>query len=139
VDVVVTGSLIERLKRIVCDAGASVVAVGTVARASTAAVKETTPIRSLCTVTMRLDDAGACPRCPTHERLEFNPYANCMTFKLSNPRSPSQFIAYNNEAREFWQMVDTADAYEKHFVERNCHYTAFVDTARLLSHPDIGP
>lgn len=137
VDVAVTGSLLERLRRIVEQAGATVVAMGSIAKASVAKLPDTT--RFLSTVEMRLDEPRKCPRCGVLELLEFNAYANCMTVKLANARSPSQFMAYNDEAREFWEFVNTADAYEKHHIERNCHYTAYVDTVALLAHPDIGP
>src|SRR5439155_5830650 len=136
VDVVVTGRLLERLKRIVQDARATVVGTGSIAKATFAKVPDT--FRFLSAVKMRLDEAQKCRRCGVLEFREFNPFANCMTLKLANARSPSQFIAYDDEAREFWEFVNTADAYQKHYIERNCHYTAFVDTARLLSHPDIG-
>src|SRR5205807_4127210 len=137
VDVVVTGRLLERLTRIVQEARATVVATGSIAKASVAKVPDT--VRFLSAVKMRLDEPRKCLRCGVLQLLEFNPYANCMTVKLENARSPSQFIAYDDEAREFWEFVNTADAYQKHYIERNCHYTASVDTARLLSHPDIGP
>ena len=43
------------------------------------------------------------------------------------------------EALEFWREVNVAHAYEHHRKEGNTHYLSFVDTAKLISNPVVGP
>lgn len=135
-DVAVTGALHRRMADLVKRSGAKLAGMGCVVRAAGSDLPVTT--RYLAAVEMQLDAPEQCKRCGVLPKQEFNPFANCMTVRLSKARSPSEFIAKNDEAREFWELVNRADAYQKHFVERNCHYTAFVDTGKLLQHESIG-
>jgi orotate phosphoribosyltransferase len=139
VDVVVTGGLIERLSAAVRRAGAVVVGAGAVVQSQHTRALARGLLRPLCRVPMHIVAARDCPRCGRLERREFNPFANCMTAKAPTARSPSQFLDYAPEAKEFWEYVDAVDAYEHHRIERGTHYVAFVDTLKLLEHPEIGP
>jgi orotate phosphoribosyltransferase len=139
VDVVVTGGLVERLAQVVHRAGAEIVGAGAVVQSQHPSALARGLLRPLCRVPMHVVASRDCPRCGRLERREFNPFAHCMTAKAPTARSPSQFLDYAPEAREFWEYVDTVGAYEHHRVERGAHYTAFVDTLKMLEHPVIGP
>lgn len=139
VDVVVTGGLVERLSAAIRRAGAVVVGAGAVVQSQHARALARGLLRPLCRVPMHIVAARDCPRCGRLERREFNPFANCMTAKAPTARSPSQFLDYAPEAREFWEYVDAVDAYEHHRIERGTHYVAFVDTLKLLQNAEIGP
>lgn len=138
VDVVVTGGLVERLSAAIRRVGAVVVGAGAVVQSHHAQALARGLLRPLCRIPMHIVAARDCPRCGRLERREFNPFANCMTAKAPAARSPSQFLDYDPEAREFWKYVDEVGAYDHHRVERGTHYVAFVDTLKLLEHADIG-
>jgi adenine/guanine phosphoribosyltransferase-like PRPP-binding protein len=139
VDVVVTGGLVQRIRSVVRSAGAEVAGAGVVVRSQHHSSYERCLLRPLCQVKMELTAARDCPRCGRLERREFNPFSYTMTARTSAARSPSQFLEYDARAREFWQAVDLAEAYEHHHIERDVHYTAFVDTLKLLQHRETGP
>jgi orotate phosphoribosyltransferase len=139
VDVVVTGGLVERLSAAVRRARAVVVGAGAVVQSQHARALAHGLLRPLCRLPMHVVAARDCPRCARLERREFNPFANCMTAKAPTARSPSQFLDYAPDAREFWEYVDAVGAYEHHRIERGTHYVAFVDTLKLLEHAEIGP
>jgi len=134
VDVVLTGRLATELQRIVQAAGADVVGVGALVRPHGAAPVAGLKMRALCEVEMSLIDTqkAACPRCVSMARREFNPVARCMTTKCKSPRSASQFLMEDENARELWELVRTTGAYEHHRREGDTHYVGFVDTRKLL-------
>jgi orotate phosphoribosyltransferase len=138
VDVVVTGGLVERLTSAVRRAGADVVGVGAVVQSQHANALARGLLRPLCRVLMHIVAASDCPRCGRLERREFNTFSHCMTAKAPTARSPSQFLEYDSDAKDFWEQVNTVGAYEHHRIERRAHYVAFVDTLKMLMHVDIG-
>lgn len=138
VDVVVTGGLVARLTSAVRRAGSVVVGTGTVIQSQHPHALTRDSLRSLARVPMHVVAPRDCPRCGRMERREFNPFAHCMTAKAPAARSPSQFLDYDPDAREFWECVDEVGAYEHHRVERGAHYIAFVDTLKMLEHVEVG-
>ena len=52
--------------------------------------------------------------------------------EIHHPRSPSEFLSEDATARELWEHVQAAGAYEHHRREGDTHYIAFVDTRKLL-------
>jgi orotate phosphoribosyltransferase len=139
-DVVVTGTLISRLSAEIGRREGVVVKVLTLVDAGLRPVRER--FEALCAVAMDLVDPArkACPRCLAGmERAEFNTMAFKMTRRSRSPRSPSEFLARNPDAQEFWRLVDMAGAYAPHVLKDRRHYVAFVDTLRLLTHPVAGP
>ncbi len=139
VDVVVTGGLVRGLEEAVKAAGAEVVARGCLLDPGCRLGGPHPGLRALCRLRLRLQKPGECPRCGVLERRAFNPFASCMTARAPGARSPSEFLQYDGNALAFWEKVNEADAYEYHRVEGDSHYTAFVDTAKLLKHPEVGP
>jgi Orotate phosphoribosyltransferase len=91
-------------------------------------------VESLCRVAMDLAEPSECDRCDHLPSVEFNPIAGKMT-KKKPPRSPSEFLDQDSTAREFWDFVNTAGAFEHHRIDGKRHYFGFVDTARLLQLP----
>jgi orotate phosphoribosyltransferase len=138
VDVVVTGTLVERVSTAVRRTGAVVVGAGAVVQSQHPNALARDSLRALSGVPMHVVAARDCPRCGRVERREFNPFAHSMTAKAPTARSPSQFLDYDADAREFWEYVDLVGAYEHHRVERGAHYIAFVDTLKMLEHPEVG-
>ncbi|MBW3595883.1 MAG: hypothetical protein KY475_01255 [Planctomycetes bacterium] len=140
VDVSVTGTLIGRLRELVERAGAVVAVVACLVEAESPRSKRLPSLRPLCRIPMDVVDPTTehCRRCDKIEARVFNPMSQCMTQRAAHPRSPSEFLAENEEAREFWRLVDLAHAYEHHRKEEQTHYIAFVDTRKLLEHPEVG-
>lgn len=135
-DVMITGTLASRLRRIVENSGAHVVGIAVLVRPHSAAWDVSPDVRYLCEVEMNLNDPiKSCPRCGAFERKVFNPVAGYMTTKASKARSPSQFLDQDREARELWNLVNEVDAYEHHRREGATHYIGFVDTRKLLEAP----
>lgn len=141
IDVNVTGTLVERLQEVVRGAGATVAGVGCLVEALWSGSQRAEHLRSLCEISMDIVDptSASCRRCGVLPARVFNPVSQCMTQRAPHPRSPSEFLAENAEAREFWHLVDRARAYEHHRKEENTHYIAFVDTRKLLEHEEVGP
>ena len=79
-----------------------------------------------------------CQRCGILPQKVFNPIAGCMTTKSTTPRSPSEFLCEDTTARELWEHVQAAGAYEHHRREGDTHYIGFVDTQKLLETSRIG-
>jgi orotate phosphoribosyltransferase len=96
-------------------------------------------IERLCRIAMDLARPGECRRCGMLPSAEFNPIAGRMTKKKVQPRSPSEFLNNDSVARELWESVNTAAAFEHHRIVGTRHYLGFVDTAALLRHPETGP
>jgi hypoxanthine-guanine phosphoribosyltransferase len=71
-------------------------------------------------------------------KLVFNPIAGYMTARAAEPRSPTEFLNQDGNARELWEYISQANAYEHHRREGDTHYIAFVDTQKLLEHREIG-
>jgi orotate phosphoribosyltransferase len=138
-DVVITGKLMRRLQNAVQAAGGKVVACGCLVDAHYCATERPASFRALFRLPMDLSEPGNCLRCGRLEARVFNPFAGCMTARASEARSPSEFLAEHHDVLEFWERVDLAGAYQHHKVEGKAHYTAFVDTAKLLEHAEIGP
>jgi orotate phosphoribosyltransferase len=139
VDVVVTGRLMRSLEGAIQAAGAEVVARGCLLDPGCQLGELNPDLRALFRLRLDLQKPGDCPRCGVLERRAFNPFASCMTARAPGARSPSEFLLYDRNALAFWEKVNEADAYEYHRVEGDSHYTAFVDTAKLLKHPEVGP
>lgn len=141
VDVNVTGYLANRMREATVAAGATAVGIGALVQALSTVSKRPDGLRALCSISMEVVDPEvvACPRCETREVRVFNPVSHCMTRRAPNPRSPSDFLIENPEVREFWEYIDLAHAYEHHRREEQAHYIAFIDTRKLLEHPDVGP
>jgi orotate phosphoribosyltransferase len=141
VDVTVTGTLVARLKEAVQRFGSEVVGAGALACANATTRSASDFCRCLCTIAMDLRNpsSGGCPRCGVVPSRVFNPVSQSMTERARLPRSPSQFLARNRAAREFWEAVDTAEAYEHHYKEDDTHYHGFVNTQKLLEHEQVGP
>jgi hypothetical protein len=72
-------------------------------------------------------------------RREYNPVACRLTQKKHTALNVSRFLRENRHAEEFWNLVDLAQAFEHHHVEGKRHYSAYVDTYRLLTCPLTGP
>ena len=139
VDVAVTGRLVRSLEEAIRRAGAEVVALGCLLDPGDRPGEPHPGLRALWRLQLDLRDPADCPRCGVLEPRAFNPFASCMTARAPGARSPSEFLAYDPNALAFWEKVNEADAYEYHRVEGDSHYTAFVDTAKLLKHPVVGP
>jgi orotate phosphoribosyltransferase len=141
VDVSITGRLLERLKNGVQRYGAATVGAGCILAPPMHHHAEGQPLRTLGSLDMALADPrrSRCPRCATLRKLVFNPISSQMTVKRLVPRSPTEFLAEYPEAVTFWNAVDAARAYEHHHIEDKTHYIAFVDTAKMLKHPKVGP
>lgn len=140
VDVNVTGNLVNRMREAADSVGATVVGIGALVQALSTASKRPEGLRTLCSISMDIvnPEVVTCPRCETHEIRVFNPVSHCMTKRAPHPRSPSDFLVQNPDALEFWEFIDLARAYEHHHREEHAHYIAFVDTRKLLEHPDVG-
>jgi orotate phosphoribosyltransferase len=136
-DVIVTGGLATRLKSLAEHAGA--VVTDTVALVSSSTpTTEPTEAQTLCRVPMKIvasrdQDAELMQK----ESRVFNPVSGAMTQRAPSPRSPSEFLEYDDQARQFWEFIDRTGAYQHHHREGSTHYIAFVDTKRLLSHSEI--
>jgi orotate phosphoribosyltransferase len=141
IDVCVTGSLIEKLTGIIRQGGAKVAGTGCVVRAAWKDMAIDHAIRTLTNVQMDIVDPGRekCSRCKQLPRRVFNPFSHSMTEKAPTGRSPSEFLLEHAEALEFWREVNTTHAYEHHRKEGNTHYLSFIDTAKLISDPVVGP
>lgn len=141
-DVCTTSGLMDRMRHYVEKAGSQVVATGAIVAAHSDQVTHPKSLRALCHIQMSLAK-GTTPRMGTQAkmgRMEFNPLSGCMVQTDAAPVSPSQFLFDNPDALKFWQMVDTAGAYQHHRIERGTvHYRAFVHTTRLLNHTRTGP
>jgi orotate phosphoribosyltransferase len=137
-DVVITGNLANKIIRMVKANGGDVVGVAVLVKphASPAKIEK---LRSLCELEMelsinRLNDSTRATPLP---KLVFNPIAGYMTTKSGEPRSPSDFLNQDGNARELWEYVSRANAYEHHRREGDTHYIAFVDTQKLLENREI--
>jgi orotate phosphoribosyltransferase len=139
VDVVITGKLARGLEKAIRSAGSTVAGTGCLVDACHDAPDRPATLRTLSRIRMDLSKPGDCHRCGRLEARVFNPFAGCMTARAPGARSPSEFLAEHEEALELWEQLNQAGAYQHHKVEGNAHYTAFVDTAKLLKHKDIGP
>jgi orotate phosphoribosyltransferase len=139
VDVVITGKLANGLEKAVRSAGSTVAGTGCLVDACHDAADRPATLRALSRMRMDLAKPGDCPRCGRLEARVFNPFAGCMTARAPGARSPTEFLAEHEEALELWEQLDQAGAYQHHKIEGNAHYTAFVDTAKLLKHEEIGP
>lgn len=139
VDVVLTGGLVRSLEEAIGAAGAEVVARGCLVHPGRQPEECHPGLRALFRLRLDLRKPGDCPRCGVLEQRAFNPFSSSMTARAPGARSPSEFLLYDQNALAFWEKVNEADAYEYHRVERDCHYMAFVDTAKLLKDPQVGP
>jgi orotate phosphoribosyltransferase len=140
VDVNVTGSLVTRLANAVRRINATVVGMGALVYAVSSVSKRPQDLRYLADIELDVVSPikDQCPRCDKRPLKVFNPVAQCMTQRAPFPRSPTEFLTQNSQAREFWDFVNVADAYEHHRKEDDTHYLAFVDTKKLLDHARIG-
>ena len=136
-DVVVTGGQVSRVTEELQKQKARSVKAITIVDADFAGKCITTPLGRLCHIAMDLARPGECRRCGHLQPAEFNPIAGRMT-KKKPPRSPSEFLDQDPVAREFWDFVNTAAAFEHHRIIGRRHYVGFVDTARLLQYPATG-
>jgi orotate phosphoribosyltransferase len=135
-DVVVTGQLVGAIVEELKSQGAKVVGALSLVQARGSAVSLSIPLESLSSIQMDLSPPERCQRCGVLSLMEFNPVAYRMTIKKQKPRSPSAFLEQDADAREFWHLVDVANAYEHHRTMGKRHYIGFVDTAKLLTNPD---
>lgn len=136
-DVTITGGLIKRLRPVVESSGAKVAAIACLARATTGS-ELPAGVRALCSIPMTLRDPWVESTVSAHKELRvFNPVSGAMTRRAPSPRSPSEFLEYDEQARQFWEFVDRTGAYQHHHREGDTHYIAFVDTKRLLASPDV--
>lgn len=139
-DVVVTGKLAEQLQRLVRGSGGEVVGVAALVQPHGTSIVGPMNLRTLCEVEMNVVDTkkSACQRCGLVSTQYFNPIAGCMTTKASAPRSPSEFLDEDENARELWKVVEATGAYEHHRREGDTHYIGFVDTRKLLTSRAVG-
>jgi orotate phosphoribosyltransferase len=116
VDVNVTGTLVGRLVSAVRRINGTVVGAGALAYAISAVSKRPKELRYLTEIEMDIVNPrrSDCTRCHEKPLKVFNPVAQCMTQRAPFPRSPTEFLAHNSQAREFWGFVNEADAYEHH-------------------------
>ena len=136
-DVVITGGLIERLRLLIESSNAEVVAIAALAR-PTAGEPISHDLRVLCSIPMKIRDHRDESRQGVQKELRvFNPVSGAMTRRAPSPRSPTEFLEYDEHARQFWEFVNRTGAYQHHHREGNTHYIAYVDTKTLLSFPDI--
>ncbi len=139
VDVQVTGALLEKLAAIVERAGGVVVGKGALVQAFSKEIACTPFVPSLASVQMKLYRHEECVRCDLLTVGRFNSLSNRVIVQSGKATSPSFFLDEHPEAVGFWNLIEAADAYEHHRVERGIvHYRAFVDTKRLLSHEEVG-
>jgi orotate phosphoribosyltransferase len=138
-DVVVTGGQVLRVTEELWKQKATSVKAIAIVDADFSGRCIATPIERLCRIPMDLARSGECRRCGMLPSAEFNPIAGRMTKKKVQPRSPSEFLSDDSVARELWESVNTAAAFEHHRIVGTRHYLGFVDTAALLRHPETGP
>ena len=136
-DVLATGGLLTQLNSVVRKHGGQIAKAVALVHSEDSR-PESCAYEGLCRIPMRMCVASECDRCDRLPRVEFNPVAYRMTRRNSIARSPSAFLAADSCAREFWELVEAADAYEHHRREGGRHYLGFVDTARMLNHADVG-
>ncbi|MHC4398739.1 MAG: hypothetical protein ACYTG0_03575 [Planctomycetota bacterium] len=119
VDVNVSGRLIQRIQTLVRQSGSEVVAIGALVQANSSDARCPNGLRYLTAVDMDIVDPAVCrcSRCDSMEHRSFNPVSQCMTARAPFPRSPSEFLAQNADAREFWKVVNALEAYEHHHKE----------------------
>lgn len=141
IDVNVTGGLVKRMCESIKEARANIIGMAALVHALSARSKRPGQLRALCSLTMNIVDPTLDQRfaSPALKTRVFNPISHCMTERAPQPRSPSEFLSTHPEALEFWTYVDRARAYEHHRREGDTHYIAFIDTHKLLEHPEIGP
>lgn len=137
-DVVVTGGLAFKVLQDLKSHKVSVVQALALVDGGMPRKPPDVPFRALSRIAMDLERQHECRRCGVLPTMEFNPVAYRMTKKKSDPRSPSTFLVEDPLAREFWEVVDAAHAYEHHRIIGRRHYLGFVDTAQLLTHPTTG-
>jgi orotate phosphoribosyltransferase len=138
VDVVVTGRQVSRAKEELRKLNARSIKAFAVVDAEFSG-KPFVPLDGrLCAVSMKMVRPENCDLQKYLPLMEFNPVAGHMT-KRRKPRSPSQFLAKYRAARELWDMVDTATAYEHHRIVGKRHYVPFIDTHVLLKDRKTGP
>ena len=137
-DVSVTGRLQGCLAEIVKNCGGVVVGRGALA-VPKSRDSQIEALRSLARVEMDLDVPGAgCTRCSSDTpKMVFNPLASTMTFKKETGRSASEFLFEFPDALEFWQDVDSTDAYQHHYVEGPDHYLSFINTDKMLANKTV--
>lgn len=138
VDVVVTGSQISRVTEELRRQNAASVKAIAIVDAEYAEKRVAGPFEALCHMPINIALSTNCPRCDTMPRAEFNPVAGRMTKKKLKPRSPSEFLEQDPVARQFWEFVDIADAFEHHRIIGRRHYIGFINTTRLLQHKLTG-
>lgn len=140
VDVIVTGRLVEQLRRVVRSSGANVVGVAAIVRPHGSSFAQVVNLRTLCEIEMEITDGRGelSPRSQGLSQQFFNPIAGCMTTKASAPRSPSQFLDEDANARDLWRVMQATEAYEHHRREGDTHYIGFVDTKKLLESRKVG-
>lgn len=139
VDVVVTGSQIARVTDELKRQNAASVKAIAIVDADYHGKRVPGPFEALCHVPINTAAPTQCSRWSDRPRAEFNPVAGRMTQKKLKPRSPSEFLEQDSAARQFWEFVDKASAFEHHRIVGSRHYLGFIDTARLLRHRIIGP
>lgn len=135
-DVVVTGRLNRLIELSLEGFGAKRVA--TVALVDARADLDDLRTKGLARVDLGIRAANDCDRCERLPRNEFNPISCSMTTKGPS-RTPSEFLKSHPDASEFWSAVNKSNAYEHHRVEGGRHYTSFINTALLVTHPVLGP
>jgi len=138
-DVVVTGGLFSRVTAEIERQRARIVKAIALVDAGWARGETAVPWEILCRVPMDVRTPEECQRCGVLPRAEFNPISYSMTEKKATPRSPSAFLGGDAAARELWELVDRAGAYEHHRVIGKRHYVGFVDTVQLLGDAETGP
>lgn len=136
-DVIVTGGQLRSLRKIIAEFGAEIVDVVSMCSAEFPGASEEHLAAGLCKVPMRIS-RGQTAELWQREQRVFNPFSCYMTKKSGETRSPTDFLAQDEKAAEFWSYIEESQAYEHHRIERGTHYIAFVDTERLLNSPDIG-
>lgn len=136
-DIVATGDLARRATEVLERVGP--VAVRALVSADPAPNDLPTSFEALCLLPMELSQEEDCRRCGQLPRWEYNPVACHLTERKRAPFSVSCFLQENPNAVEFWDLVSAAQAYEHHHVEGRRHYTAYVDTLRLVTCPSTGP
>lgn len=137
-DIVVTGQFQNVIRT--CLAGFGSVCTATVPLVDARQNPRATDaiIRGLTRVKIELRHPDQCERCAVLPKKVFNPISCAMTTKAPS-RTPTEFLTAHPDAKAFWEAVDEAHAYEHHHVEGGKHYTNFINTSVMLTHPTIGP
>lgn len=125
-DVSASGQLLRRVGALLIDRGLTLAGFGAVVKSELSPDLQV-GVRAICA--RRL---GVSAVSEVKPKRYFNPLEGGVSGRKAIPRSPSAFLEEDSEARLFWKLVDSAEAFRPHFAERKQHYLAFVDTNALL-------